>query len=93
MSSLVLLQFNIMLFLLQEITSRREYIPLPLRVPKGLQKALPYHLKPKITPNSQKEQRVLVVKDPHEVQVSYILFSLINIYSIGFLLIVNSLCN
>ncbi|KAK3856415.1 hypothetical protein Pcinc_037266 [Petrolisthes cinctipes] len=52
-----------------EITSRREYIPLPLRVPKDLQKSLPYHLKPKVTPKAQKEQRVVVVKNPQEVQM------------------------
>ncbi|KAK8743356.1 hypothetical protein OTU49_001394, partial [Cherax quadricarinatus] len=51
------------------ITSRREYIPQPLRIPRELQKALPYSEKPKITPRSKKEQRVIVVKDAHEIQM------------------------
>lgn len=51
------------------ITQRREYVPLPLKVPRELQKALPYSEKPKITPKSVQEQRVLVVKDPKEMQM------------------------
>uniref|UniRef100_A0A0P4WGX0 Bms1-type G domain-containing protein n=1 Tax=Scylla olivacea TaxID=85551 RepID=A0A0P4WGX0_SCYOL len=51
------------------ITKRREYVPLPLKVPKELQKALPYSEKPKITPKAAKEQRVIVVKDPKEIEM------------------------
>ncbi|XP_071526137.1 ribosome biogenesis protein BMS1 homolog [Panulirus ornatus] len=52
------------------ITTRREYIPQPLQIPKELQKLLPYSEKPKITPKGKKEQRVVVVKDPHEIQMA-----------------------
>ncbi|XP_045606328.2 ribosome biogenesis protein BMS1 homolog [Procambarus clarkii] len=51
------------------ITSRREYIPQPLKISKELQRALPYTEKPKITPRDKKEQRVVVVKDPNEIQM------------------------
>lgn len=51
------------------ITKRREYVPLPLKVPKELQAALPYNEKPKITPRINKPQRVVVVKDPHEIKM------------------------
>jgi len=51
------------------ITARREYVPLPMRVPKDLQRALPYNMKPKITPKGIKPQRVVVVKDPHEIKM------------------------
>lgn len=51
------------------ITKRREYVPLPLKVPRELQKALPYTEKPKTIPKSVKEQRVIVVKDPKEIQM------------------------
>lgn len=51
------------------ITQRRDYVPLPLKVPKALQKDLPYNMKPKVTPKSKKVERVVVVKDPHEVEM------------------------
>lgn len=51
------------------ITKRREYVPLPLKVPRELQRALPYSEKPKITPKAAKEQRVIVVKDPKEIEM------------------------
>ncbi|XP_045130667.1 ribosome biogenesis protein BMS1 homolog [Portunus trituberculatus] len=51
------------------ITKRREYVPLPLKIPRELQKALPYSDKPKITPKAAKEQRVIVVKDPKEIEM------------------------
>ncbi|KAG7153836.1 Ribosome biogenesis protein BMS1-like [Homarus americanus] len=51
------------------ITNRREYIPLPLKIPRELQKALPYSEKPKVIPTAKKAQRVLVVKDSKEIQM------------------------
>lgn len=51
------------------ITQRREYVPLPLKVPKALQKDLPYNMKPKVTPKLKKVERVVVVKDPHEMEM------------------------
>ena len=52
-----------------EIKERREYIPLPMKVPRKLQAALPYDEKPKITPKTKAPQRVIVVKDNDEIKV------------------------
>lgn len=67
---LFFVNINLVFSSTQPITQRREYVPLPLKIPRELQKALPYSEKPKITPKAGKEQRVLVVKDPKEIQVS-----------------------
>ncbi|KAL7632419.1 UNVERIFIED_CONTAM: hypothetical protein RMT77_017273 [Armadillidium vulgare] len=52
-----------------EIKERREYVHLPLRIPKKLQAQLPYADKPKNIPHTKKKQRVFVVKDPEEVKM------------------------
>ncbi|KAA0203482.1 hypothetical protein HAZT_HAZT010442 [Hyalella azteca] len=49
-----------------EITRRRTYVPQPMKVPRSLQAALPYKYKPKHQTAVAEEERVLVVKDPHE---------------------------
>ena len=74
-------EFTFILFILtpQPITKRREYVPLPLKIPRELQKALPYSDKPKITPKAAREQRVIVVKDPKEIEVRGFFFIFIDI--------------
>lgn len=49
-----------------EITQRRTYTPMPLKVPRSLQVALPYKYKPKHQADIPVSERVIVVKDPHE---------------------------
>ena len=55
--------------LYREVTQRREYVNLPLKVPKDLMKALPYNAREKVRPSSKGVKRVVVVKDPNEVQM------------------------
>lgn len=51
------------------ITERTEYVKLPLRLPKSLQKSLPYNMKPKYKDARKTADRVIVVKDPEEVKM------------------------
>lgn len=51
------------------ITERTKYTKLPLKIPRKLQKALPYHLKPRFKTDGKKADRVVVVKDPDEVKM------------------------
>ncbi|KAK7084476.1 Glycoside hydrolase 2 (Mannanase, beta-galactosidase) [Halocaridina rubra] len=51
------------------ITERNEFKNYPLKIPQGLERALPYKNKIKYTPKSNKVERVLVVKDPEEMKM------------------------
>lgn len=70
------------MFCLQPI-QREPKVFAPLIIPKSLQKALPYKVKPKHGPvggaKRIETKRIAVVREPHEQKVESVLFTLLSV--------------